>query len=235
MGSQTLSVQCTISIKDQPEVKFENNVSDLSNGTVMAAITASAPLSFLMSSGFDDLEVEEVQVSVQAVEETNKAIVDQIWVDRGELKAGEELELTVFLRKPNGETISEQYPIKIPDQLPPGPLEILVGEGMSIIQLDSESDDARFEPENVRQLIRAINNLKKNNRLYIRLYRKQAGAIVGGEGLPGLPPSLLELYRSQRTSGGAKAINKVIYVEHELPPTDFVLDGHKSVRVDVKG
>jgi hypothetical protein len=235
IGGQTLKVQCKIAIKDQPEVQFENSVSDLANANVTAAVTAGAPLAFLMNAGFDDLEVEQMEVDISAVEQTRKAVVEQIWVDRGELRAGEELQLTVFLRKPNGDRISEKYPLKIPEQVSPGPLEVVVGEGMSLTQLDTEAGTSKFEPENVHQLIRAINNLKKNNRLYIRLYRKHPGVIVGGEGLPELPPSLLELYGSSRTSGSAKAIDRVIYVEHELPPTDFVLEGYRTIRISVRG
>jgi hypothetical protein len=59
--------------------------------------------------------------------------------------------------------------------------------------------------------------------------------VIGGEGLPDLPPSLLALYRSEKTSGDVKTINKVIYVEHELPSTQSVLKGQHVIRVNVKG
>ena len=80
-----------------------------------------------------------------------------------------------------------------------------------------------------------INNLKKNDRLYIRLFRNRKGAVIGGEGLPALPPSILALYNSRKTAGDIQPINKVIYVEHELPSTEFVLSGKKVLEVIVKG
>ena len=83
--------------------------------------------------------------------------------------------------------------------------------------------------------MKAINNIKKNDRLYVRLFRDQKGAVIGGEGMPGLPPSILELYNSRKTSGDIRPINKVIYVEHELPSTDFVLSGTKTLEVIIKG
>lgn len=235
VGSQTLKVQCTVAIKDQPEVKFENSVSDLVNSSVNAALVAAAPVSFLLTSGFEELEVEQIGVSITVVEQTRKATVDKVWVDRDQVRPGEEVRLTVFLRKPNGETVSENIPIKIPEQISPGPLQLLVGEGLSVSKIDSDSSTSEeYEPENVRQLIRAINNLKKNDRLYVRVYRTSPGVIVGGEGLPGLPPSFLELYGSSRTSGETKAIDKVIFVEHEMPPTEFVLEGSQTVEVEVQ-
>ncbi len=235
VGNQTLQMRCTISLKDQPEVRFENSVSDLANSSALTAVAAGAPVNVLLNSGFDDLEMEQVVVEITAVEQAKTAVLDRVWVDRVDVEPGEEIELSVFLRKPNGDMLSEKFPLKIPEQLPPGPLSILVGEGTAVTKVDAEIEASNFVPETSGQLIRAINNLKKNNRLYIRLFRNRPGAIVGGEGLPELPPSMLELLGSGRTSGGYKPIGKVIYVEHELPATDFVLEGHQVVRINVKG
>jgi len=109
----------------------------------------------------------------------------------------------------------------------------MIGDGTSFEKSDAESE-MEFVPTNLQQLVRAINNLKKNDRLYIRLYRDQPGALIGGEALPDLPPSLLALYKSEKTSGDVKTINKVIYVEHELSATNFVLSGQKVIKVNVK-
>ncbi len=233
IGGQTLRIKCSIAIKGQPEVIFENSVSDMASSSVIAALAASAPVQFLLTSGFDNLVFEKIDIEVNAVEQTQEAKIEKIWQDKLEARPGEEVKLSVFLRKPNGETLVEKYPIRIPD-IGPGILKILVGDGQTIEKSDVESELDEFIPANLGQLVRAINNLKKNDRLYIRLYRDQSGAVIEGEALPDLPPSLLALYRSEKTSGDVKSINKVIYMEHELPPTEFVLSGQKVIRVRVK-
>jgi len=233
IGGQTLRVKCSIAIKGQPEVIFENSVSDRASSSVIAALAASAPVQFLLTSGFENLVFEKINIEVNAIEQTQEAKIEKIWQDKLEAKPGEEVKLSVFLRKPNGETLVEKYPIRIPD-VGPGVLKILVGDGQTIEQSDVESELDEFIPASLGQLVRAINNLKKNDRLYIRLYRDQSGAVIEGEALPDLPPSLLALYRSEKTSGDVKSINKVIYIEHELPPTEFVLSGQKVIRVRVK-
>ncbi len=234
LGGQTLQVKCSISLADQAPIRFENSVADFANTTVTAALAASAPLGFLLNSGFEDLKLEGVEIEISAVEENRRATLDEVWVDRVEVKRGEEVNLTVFLRKASGEVTSQKYPVKIPEEITPGPLRILVGEGLAVTDLEEDAGQ-EFVPENLSQLVRAINNIKKNDRLYIRIYRDRAGAVVGGEGLPELPPSMLELYSSARTAGNAKSIGKVIYVEHELPATSYVLSGHKTVQIQVIG
>ena len=234
IGGQTLQVKSTISVKGQSDVNFENSVSDLVSTPVLAALAASSPVNSLLNSGFEDVVMEKIDMEITAVEQTREASLEAVWQDKLEAKAGEEVNLTVFLRKLNGETLTEKYPVKIPEEISPGPLKILVGDGLSLIELDTEDDSQEFVPENLRQLIKAINNLKKNDRLYIRLFREKPGAIVAGEGLPELPPSVLALYNSEKTSGGAKSIEKVIYAEYELLPANYVLKGHKVIKVNIK-
>ena len=128
----------------------------------------------------------------------------------------------------------KKYPVKIPEEISPGPLKIVVADGVSLTLEDAETGVGEFIPESLQQLIKAINNLKKNDRLYIRLTPEQAGVIISGEGMPDLPPSLLALYGSRKTAGEVKPMGEVIYVEHELPATEFVLNGRQEISVNVQ-
>jgi len=162
------------------------------------------------------------------------AVLEKIWQDKLEVKAGEEINLTVFLRKSNGKLQVDKYPVKIPEEIQPGPVKLLVSDGLSLGKSDAESGLGGFVPQNLRQLVKAINNLKKNDRLYVRLYRNQLGAVIAGEGLSNLPPSMLALYNSGKTSGDVKPIDRVVYVEHELDATDFVLTGQQEIIINIK-
>ncbi len=234
IGDQTLQVKCTISIEGQTNVEFENSVSDVTSTSVLAAVAAASPVHFLLNSGFDNLKMKGIDIEVVAQEKAKKARLEKVWQDKLEARPGEELNLTVFLRKPNGEIMSEKYPVKIPEDITPGPLKIVVGDGVSLTKVDVEADRQRYVPENLGQLIKAINNLKKNDRLYIRIFRDRVGTIVGGEGMPDLPPSLIALYTSKKTSGDVHSVGVAVYVEHELPATEYVLEGHKVIEVRVK-
>ncbi len=235
VGGQTLQVKCTIAVKGHSDVRFENSVSDIASSPALAALSVAAPVNFLLNSGFDDMSMQKIELDISATEHTREATLDKVWQDKLEAKPGEEVNLTVFLRKPNGDIISQKYPIKVPDDVTPGPLKIMVADGESLTRSDEQSDLNQFVPENLQQLIKAINNIKKNDRLYIRVFRDDPGAVVGGEGLPDLPPSMLAILQSQKATGGVKMINKVVYAEHELPATNYVLKGQQMITIKVKG
>jgi len=234
IGDQTLRVQSTISVQGQEDVNFENTISDQFSAPTLAALTASAPVNFLLNSGFEDVVMEKIEIEITAVEHTREALLEKVWQDRVEVEPGEEIQLTVFLRQSDGETVVKKYPVKIPEEMGPGPLKIVIADGVSLEASDAQANQGSFVPKDLGQLIRAINNLRKNDRLYIRLTRDRSGAVVGGEGMADLPPSLLALYGSGKTLGDTRPVSQVVYAEHELPATDFVLQGGREITVLVK-
>jgi hypothetical protein len=235
IGGQTIQVKCRIALKGYPEVTFQNSISNILSSSAIAGVAAAAPVDFLLTSGFDDIVMERIDVEIAAFESTREAVLDKVWQDVAEARPGEEVGVTVFLRKPNGEVVAEKYPVKIPEGVTPGPLKIMVGDGITITRQDARTETVEFIPRDVGQLVRAINNLKKNDRLYIRLFREQQGAVIGGQGLPALPPSLLALYDSKKTSGDVQPIRHVVFVEHELPATEYVITGQKVIEINIKG
>jgi len=234
IGDQTLRVKSTISVRGQEDVNFENTISDQFSAPTLAALTASAPVNFLLNSGFEDVAIERLDVEITAVERTREAHLEKVWQDRLEVEPGEEVELTVFLRQSDGETVVKKYPVKIPEEMGPGPLKIVIADGVSLEASDAQTKQGTFVPKDLGQLIRAINHLRKNDRLYIRLTRDRMGAVVEGEGMADLPPSLLALYGSGKTMGDTQSVAQVVYAEHELAATDFVLQGGREITVQVK-
>jgi hypothetical protein len=235
IGGQTLQVKCHIALKGHPEVNFENSISDLTGSSGIAGIAAAAPVNFILTSGFDNIDMERVDVDVSASESTREAILEKVWQDETEARPGDEVGITVFMRNSNGDISSAKYPVKIPEGLTPGPLKILIGDGLTLSKTDAQAEGGEFIPRDLNQLIRAINNLKKNDRLYIRLFRDQEEAVLGGEGLAGLPPSILALYSSKKTTGDVQPIKQAVFVEHELPATDAVVSGRKIIQINIKG
>ncbi len=230
-GPQTFRVETRIKVTGQPEVTYSRNASQMAE----AAVTVGGVLDLLMNTGFDDVPVESVHVQIQAVEEELAARLEQVWVDRQEVKAGEKVELTMVLRRNNGKPILQEYELQIPEGLKEGPIQVLVGEGISLAKSQAAKDAGQFIPETVYQLVRAINNLKKNDRLYVRLFRGQPGAVLAGEGMPLLPPSMLEIHNSERTSGASRPLQNVVFFERELAAGDLVLEGMKTIQLMVKG
>ena len=234
LGVSTVELKGKINIKGEQPVEIENRFSSESNSPVIASLSIAVPVSFLLSSGYKNLEFENIDLDIAAVEDDRAAVLDSVRLDRPELKAGEALNLDLFYRKTDGEVVQDSYPVRIPPDVTPGPIHMLIADGTSLMSMDAREQGEDFIPRDLSQLIKFINNLRKNDRLYIRIFRREAGAVVKGEGLPGLPPSVLSILRSNRNAGGMNPIQTSTFMEYELPPSDYVIAGSKILTLQIK-
>jgi hypothetical protein len=141
--------------------------------------------------------------------------------------------MQAFARNDDGAQFVERIPLVIPADAPVGPLVITVGDGTSLNLADRQQPSADFSPRDLGQLVRAINKLKRNNRLYVRVSRAGTGAIVNNEEMQALPPSMLATLGSSRTSGGYTALSVATLEEHELPPSQFIISGQQTITINV--
>ncbi len=234
LGVSTLEVKGKIKIKGEDPIEIESRFSSDSNSPAFASLSIAVPVNFLLASGYNNLELENIDLDITAVEDDRAAILDSVRFDRSDLRAGEAVNLDLFYKKTNGEVVQDSYPVKIPPDVTPGPILMLVADGTNLMSMDAREQGEDFIPRDLTQLIKFINNIRKNDRLYVRIFRREAGAVVKGEGLPGLPPSILSILRSDRNTGGMSPIQTSTFMEYELPPTEYVISGSKILNLLIK-
>jgi len=233
VGSQTLKLQGTIGINGQSDIRLDNSFTSPSGAAVIASNAIAQPLAVLFNSGFNALDLKGINVDVTSIDSRSSGALNRLWIDKTEVRRGETIEMQAFARNDNGSEFVERIPLNIPADAPLGPLVIIVGDGASLNLVDRAQPAAEFAPRDLSQLVRAINKLKKNNRLYVRVMRAGTGAIVNNEEMPVLPPSMLATLGSSRTSGGYTTMSVATLEEHELPPSQFIISGQQTITINV--
>ena len=137
LGVSTLELQGKIRLGGDQSVEFEDIVSSEVNSHVAAAAAVSTPLRILLSSGYPDLTVEGVDVSVVSIAEKRLAHLEQVWSSKSVVRPGEEIVIHGMLRTPGGETRTERIPIVVPESVAGKFLSITVGDGGTINRLYS--------------------------------------------------------------------------------------------------
>jgi len=197
----------------------------------MAAGSIATPVAALLSSGFDDVNIKGIVLDITTSEEKHAATLERISLDRTEVGRGENVEIQAYVRTDSGKQFVERIPVQIPADAPSGQLMIMVGDGATL----QESSAARvFVPRDLGQLVGAINKIKKNDRLYLRLLRPAPGVVIGSSELPNLPPSMVATLNNERTSGGYTPMTLSQVYERELSPAEFVITGQQVIAVTVK-
>ena len=236
LGASTLELQGRIRLGGDQSVEFEDIVSGEVSSHVAAAAAVSVPLRVLLSSGYSDLTVEGVDVSIVSTAEKRLANLEQVWSSKSEVRPGEEIVIHGMLRTPGGETRTERIPIVVPESVAGKFLSITVGDGRTINRLYSR----RFSPhrgrpaKDLRQLVRALNRLRRNNRLYVLLLGPRRTFVVQGEEFPSPPPSLIQILLSDPgVSTNIVASRQSIIGDSEGSSLPYAIRGRRTLRVKV--
>lgn len=190
-GTQTVRIESRLALEGRPEVRVEDLLTE-SNPSLLASGLAAAPLAYLMANSLEPVKVTSLSVTAESFEDERSARLERVWVESpGPLRPGTTVAVKAALRGFRGELTVESVPFRIPDTAPAGNYNLLVADGDTMTVFEQRELRQRYEPRNLDQLIRAINGLRRSDRLYFRLVRAEDGAVVGGEWLPSLPPSML--------------------------------------------
>lgn len=229
LGESTITVEGEIRIKGQDAVKIDRRFS-ASNSAILAAGSIAAPVGSLLTSGFDDVQLDGITLDISSSETKYAGTLERITLDRTEVRRGEKVEVQAYVRTESGKQFVQRIPLQIPEDAALGQLLVFVGDGGS---LQEASPSKIFVPQDLSQLVRAINTVKKNDRLYVKLFRITPGAVIGTSELPNLPPSVVATLNSDRTSGGYTPTVLSPVFEKELPPAEFVISGQQLIAIDV--
>ena len=230
IGDSTITVDGSIVVDGQAPIAVQRRFS-AGNAAVLAAGSIATPVSALLGSGFDEVNIKSIVVDIDSSEEKRAATLERISLDRTEVGRGENVEIQAYVRTDSGKQFVERIPVQIPADAPSGQLMIMVGDGATL----QESSTARsFVPKDLSQLVVAINKTKKNDRLYLRLLRPAPGVVIGASELPNLPPSVVATLNNDRNSGGYTPTLLAQVYERELSPAEFVISGQQVISVTVK-
>jgi len=229
LGEATVSVRGRIDVAGQQPIQLERRFSSMNAG-MQAAGSVAAPVAALLSSGFDDVTIKGVTLDITSEDIRKAGTLDRIALDRTEVGRGETVEVQAFVRTDSGRQFVQRIPVTIPTDVPLGQLVLFVGDGGALQQASAAQN---FVPKDLAQLVGAINRIKKNDRLYVRLLRPSAGAVVGTDEMPSLPPSVVATLNSERSSGGYTPTALSPVAEQELPAAAFVIEGQQLITVNV--
>ena len=89
-------------------------------------------------------------------------------------------------------------------------------------------------PRDLQQVLRELNKLRKTDRLYVKVLSTVPGVVIGGEELPSLPPSMITMMQTGRSSDRNTSGTRSSAVgEFELPASDYVIQGQRSLNLTI--
>jgi hypothetical protein len=158
--------------------------------------------------------------------------IERIWLDEIKPRAGRTVPLKVLTRSYRGDERISTIPIALPPHVS-GPLSLVVSDGQQLNALEARELRRSQQADSVAQLIRGLNETYRNNRIYVRLLAGAPGAVINGEPLPALPPSVLSVIEGDRSGGAYASIRRAPVGKWELA-MDSAVRGSRTLAIDVE-
>jgi SpoIVB peptidase S55 len=216
-GVATYALKGAATLKKYGKVDFE----DLFTGdqpSVGAAASVVAPINLLMRNAFENVDIESLDLEIDASEQPRSATLERVWVDGTRVRAGGPATLKVLLRTYRGDEITKDITIQIPPNAR-GSVQVMVADGLRLSQFESRELQVQpMQATGLPQMIRVLNNARKNSRLYVRLVTRDDGAVVKGEPLAALPSSVLAVMEADRNGGSFRPLQSALVGEWEITP-----------------
>jgi hypothetical protein len=236
LGASTLEVKGNIRLSDGEVVKVEDVLSADVNTPGAAGAAVSTPLAYLLASGFLDLRIQGIDLSIVSRNEKRLATLDQVWSTQSEVHPGDHIEIAALLRAPWGETVVEKIPVDIPASVRDKTLSVVVGSGPTLNALQSGFNPLSATPRDLRQLVRNLNRMRRNDRLYALLMAPQRSFILQGDEYPSPPPSLVQTFLADPTAASSVVFSgSSVIGDFETKSSPYSIRGQKILILRVVG
>ena len=229
-GAATFSVSGQAVLNKYGSITFENLFSGGDSPAMDAAASIIMPITALVTNDDEAVEIERLDLTIKSSEEPRTATLERIWIDDVRPRPGRTVPLKILLHTYRGQDVLRSVPIEIPANAT-GRLSVIVSDAQHLAR--AEQREAHLpRPRSVPQLVRTLNKARKNNTLYVRLLGSDAGAVVNGELLSSLPPSVLAVLEAGKGGGSFSPLHSATLGEWEIV-TPHAITGVRTLPITI--
>jgi hypothetical protein len=198
-GERTIVWKSSIATDDKP-VRWDSVFSGL---TAREEAVGSLALltNYLMANEFRDLSIRGVEVEITHSDRLQSARIVNVEAQKERVHPGDTVPVWVDLEDFRGGARRVVMTAKIPENTPPGPLTLFIGDGNAATAYDLALYPP--DPHSLDQVLEFLSRVRPPNTLNLLAYRAAAGAVVNGAALPALPPTRAALLRDRGPGDGS--------------------------------
>ena len=230
-GAATIAVKSRARLRGHSDLALDD-VFATENPILGASAAVAAPLTMMLGNNIAQVKLEALDVTITAAETPRTVSIERVWLDDIRPRAGRTVPLKVLTRSYRGEETISTLPIEIPANAA-REVTVLVTDGRQLNAIEQREMRGALQPQSIGQLLRVLNETRRNNRIYVRLLTGRPGAVVNGEAMTALPPSVLSVLEADRNGGSFTPIRSAALGEWEIP-TDAAVTGSRALTINLE-
>ncbi len=186
---------------------------------------------YLMANEFQDLTITGLDVELRHSDRLQSARVVNVEAGRAKVRAGEVVPVHVDLVDFRGSARRVALSVRVPADTPPGPLTIFVGDGAAATAYDLALYPP--DPRSLSQVLDFLARVRPPNSLNLLADRRAPGAVVGGEALAALPPSVGAVLLDRGPGGSGAPDLSSVRLESQSIEQPVPVTGSVHLRLEV--
>ena len=202
VSAEEMSYRVTgeIGVKGQTPVRMQGIMAqnEMFPGTINTALLVNDRFSKVYENAMDQPTVTGVKLKVEALPARMTAAVESARLSRMEARPGDEIEVEAVLHPYQAEARMVRVKVKLPAELTPGAMRVLVSDGATVDKLMTHGPSQ--QQVGLTDTVAALNRLHPNDRVYVTLLDHAAQAVVEGEALPVVPLSMANVLEPLKES-----------------------------------
>jgi hypothetical protein len=179
-----------IGVKGFSPVRMQGMMAqtELFPGTINAALLVNDRFSRVYSNALEQPVVTGVKLRAEAIPSRMTAVLESARLSRIDAHAGDEIEVEATLHPYQAEARMVRVKVKLPAELTPGPMRVVVSDGATVDRLSTRT--GMQQQVGLADMVAAMNRMHANDRVYVTLLDHATQAVLEGEALPGVPLSM---------------------------------------------
>jgi hypothetical protein len=230
----TYHVQGSVKLSGYPSVMLNSLVAptDALPANLQTALTLGERFTRLYDNAARRTPIESVDLEVAAIPRRLTAEIESAHASKVEVHAGDTITLEATILPWHGEPRNVRIPVKLPSNLPEGPVRLLVSDSGTLDRL-LQPPQFNAQPLDVAATIAQLNSVHTSDQLYITLLAPGAQAAVDGRTLTAIPLSMANALAPLRENK-SMALNGESAVPMASLPMDAVVTGQQVVTLQVE-
>jgi hypothetical protein len=228
-------VKGELTLEGQEPVRVEGLMTqnDFNPGAVNAALLVGDRFSRVYENAMTLPVVTGLRLKVEAIPERRTAVLETARLSKNEVRAGDEVEVEATVRPYRAEARVVRMKFKLPENISPGPVRVVVSDGATVDRLTTASGVAAQRAVGLSDTVAQINRLHPNNAVYVTLLDHVAQAVLESGALSDVPLSMVNVLEPLKESQKMQLTGESV-VEAGSVTMEYAFSGSQVLTVVVQ-
>ena len=231
-GFQSLRVKGKIFIEDEKNIILDDLFSGLNSSDEFTNLILAINF-FLMNNREKRIKIQKIDFEISSSETVRRTNIENVIINKNSFSPGEIISVKIIFKNERGNRTVKNINVKVPKLKPGSDFYLMVADKNEMASFESKNIKSSYFPIKLSSLVRAINNLRKNNRVYFKILAPVKSLFIKGYEYSNLPQSLKNVFIFNSSSNVQSEMKYSTLMEYQMV-MPAVVRGKKLFKLKIK-